>query len=106
MKNMFENAKTFAAFANIDYCYYLIENEYEQIEQERAKLNSPIAVMIWNATNFAEEKEKEHTKTLKSLLRTVIKNKKIVEADYSGDQEFLDKLNNTTKATRKQKKQK
>jgi len=55
MKKMFENEKVFEAYAEIDYCYYLIE----RINDKLNKPTSPIERMIDQASGFAKARDQK-----------------------------------------------
>lgn len=89
MKSIMESAEVFEAYAQIDYCYYALK----EVQNDLAKSSrSPLEIMIDNATGYGAEKDKECVEICISLLETIIDNKKIVEADYSGDEIMLGKL--------------
>lgn len=75
------------AYGQIDYCYYMLEEM-----SKPQKLLSPIEIAIDNATGYKSAKEKETCKTAISLLKCIIKNKKFIEADFSGDAKALKEL--------------
>ncbi len=86
MKNILENEKTFEAYAQIDYCYYMIG----EINNKINKPLSPIEVAIDKTTG--NDSSEQEIKNLIGLLKNIIKNKKIIEADYSGDEAMLNNL--------------
>src|SRR5688572_32924883 len=88
MKNMFESEKVFTAFAVIDYCYVMIE----EIHKKHSVPRGGIVAMIDAVTGYDNHRYNEAKNTTISLLKTVIKNKKIIEADYSNDEKFLEQL--------------
>lgn len=92
MKNILESEKVFGAYAQIDYCYYSIQKLSGKIN----KPLSPIEVMVDVAT--LNNSTKEDTECVISLLKTIIKCKKIIDADYSGDKKALDELIKLKKA--------
>ncbi len=86
MKNILESEKVFEAYAQIDYCYYMIG----EINKKINKPLSPIEVIIDKTTGH--NSSEQEVKSLIGLLKTIIKNKKIIEADYSGDKAMLNNL--------------
>ncbi len=92
MKNILESGEVFEAYAVIDFCYF----ELQEIGKELSKPQHALEIMIDNSTGYREARNKELTETSISLLEQVIENKKIVEADYSGDLKTLNKLKELT----------
>lgn len=88
MKNIFESPEIFTAYAIIDYCYYMLD----EIRKEKPKLRSSIEIEIDRVTGYTKHKNKETIKTAISLLKEVIKQKKIIEADYTNDEKTLKQL--------------
>lgn len=88
MKPMFESQETFEAHAAIEYCYWRIK----QLGKELNKSQSPLDQMIDDATGYGDKVYQGHKAETIELLESVIENKKIIEADYSGDAEFLEKI--------------
>ena len=88
MKEPFESRETLEAYAIIDGCYYLIEEEYKQL----SKPVSPIIKAIDRATGYEKELTKEAKERLKICLTTIIQYKTKIEADFSRDQKFLNEL--------------
>lgn len=78
MKNIAESPEVFAAFAEIDVCYYLLKDI-----ESRMKPRTGIQIMIDNATGH--NPFIETAKSALTLIDTIIEKKKFVEADYSGD---------------------
>jgi len=88
MKPIGESSDVFMAYSRIDFCYYGINEIYQEI----CKPRSPIEKMIDNVTGFADEKYKEQKEATIEMLKEIISSKKIVEADYSSDEELLNKI--------------
>jgi len=88
MKNILEISDTFQLYAQIDCCYFMIE----QIKNELDKPLSPMHRLIDINTGYESHKTKEHTKNAIELLRQVIECKKKIEADYSTDKKFMNQL--------------
>ena len=86
MKNIFESSKVFQAYARIDYCYYAIR----VLEKQSKNPISPMERAIDIACKF--NPTKETTNAIIHLMREVIRSKKIVEADYSGDEKAIKEL--------------
>lgn len=72
--------------ATIDFCYWRLRILNKQLSKER----SNIEILANNACGYNETEEVR--KECISLLEQIIKNKKAIGADYSGDSNFLDKL--------------
>lgn len=85
MKNILESPETFESYARIDYCYYRIS----QIYKNDKKL-TPIDKMIYQATGYDKKKESE----IIDLLKEIINSKKLIDADYSGDEKTLNEILN------------
>lgn len=88
MKDIFESPEVMAAFAEIDMHYYFIED----MQKEWNKPLSPIEAAIDKATGYDVERIKKIKEKLIYALEQIIKNKKIIEADYSGDEKMLKAL--------------
>jgi len=88
MKNKMESAKVFCAYAEVDFCYLQLKILYEEVSKEI----SPINKMVDDVTGRTQSKLKENRESAIYLLNKVIKAKKIIEADYSGDETMLSKL--------------
>lgn len=90
MKNIFESGEVFEAYARIDLRYYGIE----QLSKDLNKPRSPLEIMIDEQTGYGKEKNRKDIKTAIELIKGIIADKKIIEADYSGDEKFLNELRN------------
>lgn len=88
MKNMFENEEVFQAYAQIDYCYWGIK----ELQKDLNKPRSPIEMAIDVATGYDKHVVKENKSAVIELLKTIIKCKKLIEADYSGDEKALNEI--------------
>ena len=88
MKNLFESPETFEAYAIIDYCYYEIERINEELKQPL----SPIEKAIDKQTGFDKARIKKYKEQTIDLIKEVIKCKKIIDADYSRDEKFLEEI--------------
>jgi hypothetical protein len=88
MKNIMESSETFDAYAEIDLCYYLLKMLYENVSKEIAPINK----MVDDATGKTQSELTENRETAINLLTRIITAKKIIEADYSGDETMLSKL--------------
>lgn len=88
MKELFESKETFEAYAIIDGCYYLIEEEYKKLSQPV----SPIIKAIDRATGYEKEMTGEAKERLIICLTTIIQQKKKIDADYKKDEAFLKHL--------------
>jgi hypothetical protein len=90
MKNIFESPEVMAAYAQIDCCYFLIEEAAKRFDKPR----TGIELMIDKATGYDKAIEKKFQEYIIELLEQIIDCKKKIEADYSGDEKFLDELKN------------
>jgi len=91
MKNIFENEETFEAVARIDYCYFMIGQINDEIDRMIRKA-TPIERAVDSVTGYREAKLDEYRKKLVEMAEEVIRSKKLIEADYSGDERFLHQL--------------
>lgn len=90
MKSIFESPEVMAAYAQIDCCYFLIDEAEKRFDKPR----TGIELMIDKATGYDKEIEKKFREQLIELLKQIIDCKRLIEADYSGDEKFLNELNN------------
>ena len=90
MKNIFESAETMAAYAEIDFSYTMLKKIYE----DKPSI-TPLESMIDKATGYDKKLISNMKETALFLLQSIIDNKKIIEADYSGDQKAYDDIKNT-----------
>ncbi len=88
MKNILESEEVFMAYAQIDLCYYLIEKENEKINMPQ----SPITKMIDEATGYGKVQNKKAVDNIISCLITIVEQKKVIEADATKDEKFLNEL--------------
>lgn len=86
MKAIVESPEVFQAYAMIDYHYFLLK----QIAQESSKPLHPLAVAVDRATGH--DPTLKFAERAKDCLQEIIRNKKIVEADFSEDEQQLEKL--------------
>lgn len=93
MKNKIGMSEILCAHAEIDLCYLGLQMLYEEVSKEIA----PIDKMIDNATGYSKEKNKENRENAIILLSRIIKAKKIIEVDYSGDENVLAEIKAITK---------
>lgn len=85
MKEMFESEEIFTAHATISAGYVMIQEYYKVLNQPR----SPIDVAIDNATGFDKHRQQGIAKNIIVCLKDIIKAKKVIEADYSKDEEMI-----------------
>lgn len=85
MKNILESPETMSCYAQIDYCYYMIEQMYADVQKPLA----PIEHLIDITTGYSKERIKKNKDTAIELLKTIIDCKKKIEADYSNDEKVL-----------------
>ncbi|MES2382351.1 MAG: hypothetical protein V4538_14995 [Bacteroidota bacterium] len=88
MRSIFENSEVFTAYATVDAGYYLLR----QYQEHLSKPQSPIEKMIDEATGYGMERVRRERKEIAEILKDIIKAKKFIEADYSKDEEMLNKL--------------
>ena len=88
MKNILESPEVMGAYATIDASYYLLKDLLKELQVKR----SPIEVMVDDATGYGADKLAKQKKEATELLKTVIENKKIIEADYSDDEKALNQI--------------
>jgi len=88
MKQILESSEVFMSYAQIDYCYYAIENILKElgINNKRTSLEA----LIDKACSYNQNKEK--TKEVIGFVETIIENKKKIEADFSADEKTLEQL--------------
>ena len=84
MKNMFENSEVFDAYATIDYGYFMIN----QINNNQKK-RTGIEAAIDKATGYDKHLERQLAKELIPILEDIVAAKKVIEADYSQDEQML-----------------
>lgn len=88
MKNRWDSAESFEAYAVIDYCYWRLEKLHKELSKPVASINA----LIDEATGFKDQKEKEIAQEIVSLLDSAIESKKFLELDFSADEEFKKKI--------------
>lgn len=85
MKNPFESAETFNAWAQIPMWYDFLKNTYE----EWKKLVVPIDMMIYKATGYDKKLNEDFRESAIICLEQIIEFKKVLEDDYSKDEKVL-----------------
>jgi hypothetical protein len=98
MKNIFESAETFEAAAIIGACYFELKGILKTLDDDKRR--SPLEILIDRATGFETELITEKIKNSIEILETIIQYKKILDDDFSSDEEFLDKLYQLTPPTK------
>lgn len=88
MKNILESPEIMGYYAQIDGCYYLIEKAKKEMDKPQSAINKAIDV----ATGYDKERIGKTRENIIELLEQVIDCKKKIEADYSGDNEFMNAL--------------
>lgn len=88
MRYFLENSKMFEAQANIDFCYYMLNETLKGLSKPKA----PIEIMIDSATGFSKAMTEKARLCAIDLLGQIIKNKKVMEADYTADAETLKEI--------------
>lgn len=86
MKPIFESKKVFQAYAEIDFCYFML-HEYSK---KYFKAKAPIIEMVDSACGY--NRTKEEAKVTMGYLKQIIKCKKLIDADYSGDEKTLNEI--------------
>jgi len=90
MKNILESPEVFEAYAKIDLLYYGLAELQKELNIKR----SPIVEAIDNASGYTAAKLKDNKDVVIDIIKQIIENKKIIEADYSGDGKILNEVNN------------
>jgi hypothetical protein len=90
MKNRFESSKVFTAYATIEAGYYMMGRLERELDSIRPK--NGIEAMIDEASGYGAAKTEEISKQCEIILKDIIKAKKVIEADYSKDEEMLTKI--------------
>jgi hypothetical protein len=88
MKNILEDEQSFKSHALIDYHYYALKKISEIIEEKK----DPIKALIDKATGYDMEEIEEWKGLALSCLDEIIKNKKIIEADFSIEEKIKDEI--------------
>lgn len=78
--------RTIGHIAEIDYCYLRLE----KLNEELNKPTQPIEALVDSVCGY--DKTEEIRKEAISLIEQIIKNKKAIGADYSGDSRFLEQI--------------
>ena len=89
MKHLLESAETFEAYAVIDCCNHLLKKLLSAIEESK----NPLYRMIDDVTGFSKHQNKERIENAIDLVNQIIDAKKIIEANYDKETEYLKKLN-------------
>ncbi len=87
MKGMFDNEETFTAYATIEAGMYMLSQILNQMTIDVP--TNPIDALIDEITGFGEEKKKRYQEDIVICLVDIIEAKKIIEADYSRDEQLL-----------------
>ena len=88
MKSIFESGEVMGYYAQIDYCYLMLG----ELAKEYSAPRSPITQMVDTATGYDKKRAFDATTNAINYLKVIIKCKKKIEADYSGDLEQLKQL--------------
>ena len=80
MKNIFESSETFTMYVLIDHAYWQLKNIKNKINSQ-----SPMSQMIDIATGF----DKAQIVECIDIVESIISYKKLIEADFANDEEFL-----------------
>lgn len=91
MKPLFESAEIFTAYATIDAGYYMMSEIQSQMDEE--KKQHPLNKLIDKATGADKAILDLHKAKLSLWLIDIIEAKKVIGADYSNDEKFLQSLN-------------
>ena len=90
MKNRFENEENFTAYATIEAGIYMMRKATEDFNKQHSK--GGINLAIDRATGFAAHQEQEYVKYMIICLEDIIEAKKVIEDDYSKDENTLKEL--------------
>lgn len=101
MQSRWENEKVFAAYAEIDFLYFAINEAREDFTAANHGL-SPIERMVDAATGFDAARELEVAQRLIKLLNRIIKKKAFIEVDAAGDIEFRAALRGLARRCKKE----
>jgi len=93
MKNILEGPEIFESHATIAAGYFMIGQAQTEFEKKTPK--DPISLQVDKATGYDKKRLDEHKKYISVCLIDIIEAKKVIEADYSKDVEFLQALNIT-----------
>ena len=88
MKHILESADIFELYAQIDACYFLLDQNFKQLSQPR----SSIEAMVDNVTGYGKDKHDKMVLESIELINQVIECKKKINAPYAGDEKFLHSL--------------
>lgn len=88
MSNILESEEIFEAHARIDCSYFMLQNLAETNQES----NSPIETMIDISTGYAKLKQDKIRSEAVKLIKGIIKDKKIISADFSNDEKVLSEL--------------
>lgn len=90
MKPLFESPETFTAYATIDAGNYMLADLQKQI----TKVQSPIEKAVDRATGYDDAMNKYYYEQTVVILEDIIAAKKVINADFSGNEEILNQLQN------------
>lgn len=88
MKNPYESAETFTAYATIEAGLYMMS----ELLKDLMKPQSPLEAMVDRATGFADHKYREQCQRAIDICKDVIEAKKVLEVDYSDDAAMIEDL--------------
>ena len=83
MKNQFESPEIFEAYSRIDTSYHMLESYNKSLNIRR-----PIDILVDESTGF----EKDIYSHILELLRGMVADKKLIEANYSNEQVLIDAI--------------
>lgn len=92
-RNPWESEESFTTHAKIDFLYYclkLLSVEYENTASHKSPINHLIDIATGNDKKIVEDTTSKAIK----IVEKIIKYKKYLRADYSGDASMLEKLKN------------
>lgn len=84
MKNIWSSEETFTAAATIEAGFWMMENVFNSQEKRTG-----IVAAIDKATGYDKEIDKQLAEQLIPILKDIIKAKKVLEKDYSKEEEML-----------------
>jgi hypothetical protein len=88
MKNRFESAETFEAYATIDAGYYLIN----ELNTEFNQPIHPLFAAVDKVTGYDKHRAKDMALSIIKIAKDIVAAKKIVEADFSADEKLITDL--------------
>lgn len=88
MKDIWESPEAFSAYATIEAGYYMMQEAQAELDKF-VKNRSPVEKAIDETTGYFKDKMEKHTAFMQMCILDIIEAKKIIEADYEGDNKIL-----------------